>query len=306
MMAEEGSLAGSDLFELERTLPDESIQVSGKRLVGFETRYERIRLDLRLLSAPEEVRAWSRRLYGRELPLCEIVADRYPLLIFSGDVGTGKTVTAEAACDRLARESGRPAMLFKLSTRVRGTGKVGQMSSLINQAFGIITKEAGRAKSAFLIVDEADSLSASRDGGQSHHEDKVAVNTIIQKVDDLRKLGGRVLVILCTNRGKALDPAIVRRAARIERFDRPDPQEREQVFRMDYDGVGLSEAEVRELVEITGPQDRPVRLGFTFSDLRARLLPEALGLVFPDKKLSATEIIRAAKSLQPSPAVEGT
>jgi len=86
--------SGSQLFEIERLLPDELIMASGKRLVGFDARYDRIRRDLHLLSAPEEVRAWSRRLYGRELPLCEIVADRYPLLIFIGDVGTGKTVTA--------------------------------------------------------------------------------------------------------------------------------------------------------------------------------------------------------------------
>ncbi len=297
--------SGSQLFEIERLLPDELIMASGKRLVGFDARYDRIRRDLHLLSAPEEVRAWSRRLYGRELPLCEIVADRYPLLIFIGDVGTGKTVTAEAASDRLARETGRVAMLFKLSTRVRGSGKVGQMSSLINEAFAIITKEAGKAKSAFLIIDEADSLSAARDGGQSHHEDKVAVNTIIQKVDDLRRLGGRVLVILCTNRGHALDPAVVRRAARIERFARPDAAEREQMIRMDYEGLALSDTSIRDLVEITGPQEQPKRIGFTFSDLRVRLLPEALGLAFPDRKLTAAELLKAAQSLDPSPAVEG-
>lgn len=299
-------LSGSELFELERPLPDELILASGKRLVGFNARYDRIRRDLRLLSAPDEVRAWSKRLYDRELPLCEIVADRYPLLVFSGDVGTGKTVTAEAVCDRLTRETGRAAMLFKLSTRVRGSGKVGEMSSLINEAFAIITREAGKAKSAFLIIDEADSLSAARDGTQSHHEDKVAVNTIIQKVDDLRRLGGRVLVILCTNRGHALDPAVVRRAARMERFKRPDPVEREQLIRMDYEGLGLSDASIRDLVDITGPQEHPKRIGFTFSDLRTRLLPEALGLAFPDRKLTATDLLKAAKSLQPSPSVEGS
>jgi SpoVK/Ycf46/Vps4 family AAA+-type ATPase len=297
--------AGSELFEVERSLPDELILATGKRLVGFDARYDRIRRDLRLLSAPGEVRGWSKRFYGRELPLCEIVADRYPLLIFSGDVGTGKTVTAEAACDRLARDTGRAAMLFKLSTRVRGSGKVGQMSSLINEAFAIVTKEAGKAKTAFLIIDEADSLSAARDGGQSHHEDKVAVNTIIQKVDDLRRLGGRALVILCTNRGHALDPAVVRRAARIERFNRPDAAEREQLIRMDYEGLDLSDVSVRDLVDITGPQVQPKRIGFTFSDLRARLLPEALGMAFPDRKLTATELLKAAQSLDPSPAVEG-
>ncbi len=297
--------AGSELFEVERSLPDQQVLASGKRLVGFDARYDRIRRDLRLLSAPDEVQAWSKRFYGRELPLCEVVADRYPLLIFSGDVGTGKSVTAETACDRLARETGRAAMLFKLSTRVRGSGKVGEMSSLINEAFAIITKEAGKAKSAFLIIDEADSLSAARDGAQSHHEDKVAVNTIIQKVDDLRRLGGRVLVILCTNRGHALDPAVVRRAARIERFDRPDASEREQLIRMDYEGLDLSDATVRDLVEITGPQQEPRRIGFTFSDLRARLLPEALGMAFPDRKLTAADLLKAAQSLVPSPPVGG-
>ena len=44
------------------------------------------------------------------------------------------------------------------------------------------------------------------------------MNTLIQKVDDLRRHSGRVLVFLCTNRSSALDPAIVRRAARLEQF----------------------------------------------------------------------------------------
>jgi AAA+ superfamily predicted ATPase len=295
-----------ELFELELALPDRTVHARGKRLIGFDDRYDRIRRDMRLLSAPDEVRRWSKQFYGRELPLCEIVTDRYPLLIFAGDVGTGKTATAEAACDRLSRESGRDSMLFKLSTRVRGTGKVGQMSSLINQAFEIITKEAGKAKAAFLIIDEADSLSATRDAGQSHHEDKVGVNTIIQKVDDLRRLDGRVLVILCTNRGHVLDPAIVRRAARIERFERPNAAEREKLIRMDYEGLGLTENIVKELVDLTGPQKERTRLGFTYSDLRTRLLPRALGFAFPDRKLTAEDLLNAARSVEPSPAVEGS
>lgn len=294
----------SDLFELELSLPDDLLLAGGKRLIGFDARYDRIQKDLRLLSAPDEVRAWSRRFYGRELMLCDVIGDRYPLLIFEGDVGTGKTATAEAACDRLARESAKPAMLFKLSTRVRGSGKVGEMSSLINEAFAAITREAGRARASFLIIDEADSLSANRETTHSHHEDKVAVNTIIQKIDDLRRLGGRVLVILCTNRGHALDAAVVRRAARTEHFDRPSPDEREALIRMDYDGLDLSDKIVREIVLLTGPQKNPPRIGFTYSDLRARLLPEALGLAFPDRQLTGEDILTAARLLKPSPSTE--
>lgn len=294
----------AELFELELALPDAVVRARGERLIGFDRRYSRIERDLRLLSNPDEIVDWSKKSYGRVLPLCDVVTDRYPLLIFEGDVGTGKTATAEAACDRLARSSGKAAMLFKLSTRVRGSGMVGEMSSLINEAFATITKEAGKTRSCYLLIDEADSLSAKREGGQSHHEDKVAVNTIIQKVDDLRRLGGRVVVILCTNRGHVLDPAVVRRAARVERFERPNAEEREALFRMDYDGVGLSDDVVRDLVALTGPQESPPRIGFTFSDLRTRLLPEALGAAFPERQLTGEDILTAARSVVPSPSLE--
>lgn len=207
----------AELFELELELPRTRLARLAKSLVEFEARYARIRRDLHLLASPEESHAWSKKFRKSVLPFCEIIADRYPLVLFEGDVGTGKTATAEAACDRLVRELKKPAMLFKLSTQVRGVGKVGHMSTFINQAFHVIAAEAGKTKYVFLIIDEADSLAASRDTEQSHHEDKVAVNTLIQKIDDIRKFGGRFLVFLCTNRLAALDPAIVRRVSRIER-----------------------------------------------------------------------------------------
>jgi SpoVK/Ycf46/Vps4 family AAA+-type ATPase len=294
------------LFELELPLPDSRLASLASRLVGFERRYERIRRDLRLLADPQAVRDWSSKHYGRELPLCTAIADRYPLIIFGGDVGTGKTATAEAAADRLARETGKDAMLFKLSTRVRGSGKVGEMSTLINQAFETVAKEAGKARSTYLIIDEADSLAATRDTAHSHHEDKVAVNTIIQKIDDLRRLGGRVLVFLCTNRAPALDAAVTRRAARIEIFERPTDEEREAVLRMDFEGIGLRDETFRELVKLTGPHHTPFRPGFTYSDLRSRLLPEAIARAFPDRQILDEDVLLAAAGIEPSPSVSIT
>jgi SpoVK/Ycf46/Vps4 family AAA+-type ATPase len=291
------------LFELELALPDERLAALGRRLVGFDDRYQRIRRDLRLLSDPEGVKAWSRRLYKRELAICAAVTERYPLIIFAGDVGTGKTASAEAASDRLTRETGKHATLFKLSTRVRGAGKVGEMSSLLNQAFETVVKEAGKSRYTYLIIDEADSLAATRDTPHSHHEDKVAVNTIIQKVDDLRRLDGRVLVFLCTNRASALDPAVVRRAARIEIFERPSDAEREAVLRMDFEGLDLRDETIRELVRLTGPRRMPARPGFTFSDLRLRLLPDALGRAFPDRRVLDEDVLLAAGDTEPSPSV---
>ena len=291
----------AELFELELELPNDKIGASSKRLIGFEDRYQRLHRDLRLLADPEELRAWSKKYHHKELAACAAVSDRYPLVIFAGDVGTGKTVTAEGACDRLAREARKEAMLFKLSTRVRGSGKVGQMSTLLNQAFDVVAKQAGKTRQAFLIIDEADSLAAARDTVQSHHEDKVAVNTIIQKVDDLRRHCGRVLVFLCTNRGGALDPAIVRRAARTEQFDRPTDQEREELFRMDLEGLNIKNDAIREMVRLTGPQDGCP--GFTFSDLRSKFLPNALCRAFPTRALTGDDLIQAAKEVRPSPVV---
>lgn len=296
-------MTSSGLFETERPLPDERYRDLAPRLVGFEARYERIRRDLRLLADPEEIRAWSKRHHKQVLPLCAAIADRYPLVIFSGDVGTGKTATAEVACDRLARETKKDATLFKLSTRVRGSGKVGEMGTLINEAFNTVVAEAGKTRSAYLIIDEADSLAANREAGQSHHEDKVAVNTVIQRVDELRRMGGRVLVFLCTNRPTALDPAIVRRAARIETFARPDDKEREELLKMDCEGLHLTPQQVRELVRLTGPRTDPTRPGFTFSDLRTRLIPDAVSRAFPDRPMTAEDLIEAARALEPSPSV---
>ena len=291
----------AQLFELELELPNAGIAASAKRLVGFEERYQRLHRSLRLLADPDELRAWARKYHHKELAICDAVSDRYPLVIFAGDVGTGKTVTAEGACDRLAREARKEAMLFKLSTRVRGSGRVGQMSTLLNQAFDVVAKQAGKNRQAFLIIDEGDSLASTRDTAQSHHEDKVGVNTIIQKVDDLRRHCGRILVILCTNRGGALDPAIVRRAALTEQFDRPNDQEREELFRMDLDGLSIKAQTIHELVRLTGQRDG--RPGLTFSDLRSKLLPDALCRAFPSRALTEDDLIAAAKEVRPSPVV---
>jgi AAA+ superfamily predicted ATPase len=298
------NVTSSELFELEVGLPDERLKGRGRRLIGFPERYERLKRELRLLLDPEGVEAWSKKLYGQRVPLVDVATDRYPLVIFHGDVGTGKTEMAEAASDALARELDREARLFKLSTRVRGSGNVGQMSTLINQAFEVVTKEAGKKKLSFLIVDEADSLAANRSGDRSHHEDKVAVNTLIQKIDDVRGFGGRVLVFLCTNRFEALDPAMVRRAGRVERFDRPNDVEREQLLQLDLDGLGLPDKTLQDLVKLTGPDGNGRPLSFTYSDLRTRLFPEALARAFPDRKVESRDLLEAARSIQPSPSLD--
>jgi AAA+ superfamily predicted ATPase len=292
----------SALFESELSLPDSRLSSLSERLVGFRERYERIHQALRLLVDRDGLEQWSKKHYGKRLSLVDSLLDRYPLVVFHGDVGTGKTATAEAASNTLAKELRKDAMLFKLSTRVRGSGNVGEMSTLINRAFDVVVKEAGKSKLSFLIIDEADSLAASRSTQQSHHEDKVAVNTLIQKIDDVRRFSGRVLVILCTNRYEALDPAILRRAAHDEEFRRPDDSERRKILELDCEGLGLAASCIDELVSLTGPRG-PHKLGYTFSDIRTRLVPRALAQAYPERKLSTDDFIAAAKLVKPSPSV---
>lgn len=287
------------VFSLQIELPNKTI-VAPARLVGFAQRLERLKSDLQMMIDPEALEKWSSNNYGVRLPIVEAVTERYPLVIFYGDVGTGKTITAEAISNALAKELGRDAVLFKLSTRVRGTGNVGEMSVLINRAFQVVMEEAGKKKLSFLIIDEADSLVATRDASQSHHEDKVAVNTVIQKLDDTRQLKGRVLVILCTNRFETLDPAIVRRAGHIEKFERPNDGERRQLIRMDCEGIGLSTDEIDQLVLLTGssnPHGRP----YTYSDIRTKIMPDALRRAFPKRKLSVDDFFEAIRAISPSP-----
>jgi SpoVK/Ycf46/Vps4 family AAA+-type ATPase len=296
------SEGNAQLFELEIALPDTRLKALAKRLVGFSARYERIHKDLRLLADQEGLAKWSSKHYDRRVALLDCLQDRYPLVVFHGDVGNGKTATAEAAANALATELRKDAMLFKLSTRVRGGGNVGEMSSLINQAFEIVGQQAGKAKLSFLIIDEADSLASNRSEKQSHHEDKVAVNTLIQKIDDCRRFAGRVLIIFCTNRFESIDPAILRRAAYVEEFLRPDDVARREIFEMDCDGLGFDNASMQEFVALTGPGGLH-KLGYTFSDIRTRLLPEALSQAYPTRKIDKSDLVAAIQRIVPTPPI---
>lgn len=291
-----------DLFEWEFELPSEYLQKASQRLVGYQELYNRIWKHLQILLDPGDLKMWSKEFHKQELPLLDVLVDRYPLVIFHGDVGTGKTAMAETISDGLCRELGKESRLFKLSTRVRGHGLVGQMSHLINMAFDIVMKDAGKSRYSFLILDEADSLAATRTMKQSHQEDKVGVNTLIQKIDQIRELNGRVLIFLCTNRILAVDPAILRRAALIEHFGRPNDNLRCILFKQCFDGLSLSTEQISQLVQATGPShDSP---GFTYSDVTTRLIPNAIIRAYPNRALTFEDLIETAKEMTPTASVE--
>lgn len=293
----------NNMFDSKTVLPDSTLAARQKTLLGFDARYEKIHDQLRLLLNLTELADWSKKHHGQRIPLCDLVADQYPLVIFYGDVGTGKTATAECIANRLAKESGtEDSILFKLSNRVRGSGKVGEMGTLLTQAFQEVIQSAGKNRRGILIIDEGDSIATSRSQEHSHHEDKAAVNTLIQCVDDLRRFGGRIVVFLCTNRLSVLDAALQRRAAIVEEFLRPNEEERRALLKMDLIGISLTENQIAELVAETG--SKPGFPGWTFSDIRTRLYPAALASAFPNQPLSFAHIHEVAKIMRPSPVLE--
>ncbi|WP_265303312.1 AAA family ATPase [Pantoea sp. JK] len=293
----------SKIFDSQIPLPDAGLSLRQQSLLGFDDRFKRTHDQLRLLINLGKLESWSSQFHRQKLPIINLVSEQYPLVIFHGDVGTGKTATAECMANLFAKESrSEDSVLYKLSNRVRGSGRVGEMGSLINQAFADVTQAAGKTRRGILIIDEGDSLAASRTQEHSHHEDKVAVNTLIQCIDDLRQYQGRIVVFLCTNRLSVLDAALLRRAAVVEEFARPSDKERLALFEMDLKGLNLSPEKLGVLVKATGPREG--RPGWTFSDIRTRLYPAALAKAFPENPLTFDILLATAIAVLPSPVME--
>ncbi len=183
---------------------------------------------------------------------------------------------------------------------------VGEMTTLIGDAFAHLLTRGRKARrvggpgSVFiLVVDEADALAQSRAAQQMHHEDRAGVDALLAGVDTLTGEAVPVLVILCTNRERALDPAVLRRAAAIFHFSRPDEAQRHAVLAAALAGTGIDTEAISRLAALTGPDgDRP---GFTYSDLTQRLIPAAILTAFPDKPLTADILLAAAASTGPTP-----
>lgn len=124
------------IFDSETPLPNGTLAKREKTLLGFDARYARVHDQLRLLLNVGALSEWNCKHHGGKLVICDLVSEQYPLVIFHGDVGTGKTAMAECIANKLVAEArSEDLILFKLSNRVRGSGMVGEMGTLIAEAF---------------------------------------------------------------------------------------------------------------------------------------------------------------------------
>lgn len=273
----------SDLFEDVLELPDGAAARRYADLVGLDDVKVRIEKEAEMLLKPERLDEWSRIHHGgKVIEAAEKFKRRPPLLVFAGDVGTGKTSIAETFGDEVARKLDITVRVFRLSLKSRGSGAVGEMTRLITEAFNEIGAVAAKSRAAghVLVIDEADALAQSRALGQMHHEDRAGVNALIRGIDQATEGGLRILIVMCTNRIEALDPAVRRRAAAEVTFVRPNHEQRAQVFRNGLAGTGIDASQIDCLAQMTGENGH--LYGYTYSDLVARVIPAAVVAAYPD------------------------
>lgn len=293
-------------FEAERSYPHPEARAWYERLVGLDGHKEQMLVELEMLLYPERLKRWSKEHHdGQVLRLAELYGSRVPLVLLEGDVGTGKTALAETIGDALARSVDGNVRLLKVNTQVRGTGQVGEMSDMIVQAFSEAERRASSAEGGpvLLLLDEADALAASRDAQQMHHEDKAGLNTLLQRLDNLRLRQLPLVAIFITNRPEALDPAVRRRAALVLRFERPSDAIRGEIISSFIPELNLMGKQLAELVRLTGSDaSKNDGVSFTASDLTDRLLPGALRAAYRDgRALTPEDLLGQARAITPTP-----
>ncbi|HET7552694.1 MAG TPA: ATP-binding protein [Gemmatimonadaceae bacterium] len=296
-----------ELFESHLRYPLEDARCVYESLVGLDEVKTRLIKEAIVLTRPERLQQWSTKYHG-SIGVKALAAIRYgtPLIIFAGDVGTGKSALAESFGDAVARALGQPASLLRMSIQTRGSGIVGDMTRQISRAFRAVETEARRTRHVtILLLDEADALAESREAQQMHHEDRAGVNALIQGVDHLRSSGIPALVVFCSNRLESIDPAVLRRAVDVVVFRRPDAAQRLAHLARLLGDLPLTEPELQRLVELTGPREER-EYGYTYSDISDRLVRKAILEAFPDAPLSFELLERVAQATTPTRPFQGT
>lgn len=297
-----------DLFERRLTYPDPDARYRFEELVGIDNAKSIIVKSICIFLDHEKLEQWREKYHKDISKLLDKVLHRPPLFLLAGDVGTGKTQLAESVGDPVARKLGIGITLFPVSLSARGTGRVGEMTKLISSAFEYTLKEAEKFKESetkspragvILLIDEADALAQSREIGQMHHEDRAGVNAFIRGIDRIANSQVPAVVIMCTNRLSAIDPAVRRRAAEIIEFTRPNKEQAKSVLNV-LSEVGFSDAQISKLAEVVTNTNHH-GTGFTYSDLTQRLLPAIVLGAYPDNPIDFETVSQTIEAIKPTP-----
>jgi AAA+ superfamily predicted ATPase len=144
-----------------------------------------------------------------------------------------------------------------------------------------------------------DSLTQSRQTNQIHHEDRVGVNALIRGLDDVGNAKCHCLVVMCTNRLDAMDPAVQRRAAAVFDFKRPNLDQRVDVLKSYLAGTDLKPTDIATLAQSMG--ESGARPGFTYSDITERFVPSLIMAAYPNHKITEKLAEKVLSETAPSP-----
>lgn len=295
------------LFETVINFPDADAQERYHNLVGLDETKVRLEREAEAMLRPDLLEKWSKEKHGERIRALDLLLSRPPLFIFAGDVGTGKSELAMSFGDQLARKTGIDVELFSLSLRARGSGHVGEMTTLITDAVRTFRSKCPKLPShgkkpngaALLLIDEADAIAQSRELAQMHHEDRAGVNALIRGIDDIAQAKLAGLIIMCSNRIGAIDPAIRRRAAAIFEFKRPGLELRSKLIKDRLAGSGLQDKDIHEIAEAMGEtQERPY--GYTCSDITQRFVPTLVLAAYPNSKITKSLALKIIDETPPT------
>lgn len=296
----------AEIFDDIFDLPDPDKKAQFEKLIGLDATKKRLLKEAHIILNPFLLDKWSKKHHGVIIPAVKNFHNRPPLILFAGDVGTGKTTLSLSFGDPIARSEKITVRVLRLSLITRGSGAVGEMTRLLSHAFQEVKELAERSidsngkpsTAIILVIDEADSLVQSRELDQMHHEDRAGVNTVIRGIDQLTSGRLPVIVVMCTNRVNAIDPAVLRRAAVQFKFERPNADQRLYLLKDAFGNI-FTKDEVKKISEITGPIDAR-NYGYTYSDLTQRLIPSVIMEAFPDKKITFETICQIASEAEPT------
>ncbi len=281
--------------------PNPVAQHNYDNLIAIDEQKSALLNTLYLFFDTDKVSKWHKKHHHSKLAFFENIVSGTPLIILEGDVGCGKTALAHTIATPLGKLMDKRVLCFETPSNIRGAGRVGEISNRITEAFTQAKNKVKGNDIGILIIDEADDLATDREQNQAHHEDRAGLNVLIKQIDSVGREKSNLAVLLITNRLKALDPAVVRRATQIIRFERPDKEDRKEVFKYIFAGTDISAKEIDELVKSSERKDT----AYSFSDLIQKIAKQALfKAIEEDKTFDKNLYLKILEKVQPSPSIK--
>jgi len=149
--------------------------------------------------------------------------------LFSGESGTGKTMSAETLAKELELD------LYRIDLSSVVSKYIGETEKNLRRIF-----DAAEISGAILLFDEADALFGKRSEVKDSHDRyaNIEVSYLLQRMEAYRGLA-----ILTTNLSQSLDPAFIRRIRFIVHFPYPNEAHRKKIWQ----GIFPKQAPVKDL-----------------------------------------------------------